>query len=337
LKATEFVETDNHLDALAEANEIFIDDPRIEAHEATTNEVRECCKDIKVLGRKELRELLNWRKKLRQYFQALNAEALKETATEETEELSPEALEEQEEQALDEEVKTAEHEEKSTKKRKRKKEMKEKRKKKQQLDLKMVIPGDKPDNPVDQDLFSLERMKNKMKQIEAEAPSNVSDDSGDESEDVSLPDEEHGQLEDETVERNPLLVNFDDDEDDSKEKKDERRTQSWFQKDIFADLENDEDEDDEIERMANKYRKEHGIASNKDEDKQENNEAVDGLEENEEEMEVPTEPEVQQSSVFDKEEEASEADDHEEAEKDPKKGKQTKKERSAQCGIVGIG
>lgn len=40
--------------------------------------------------------------------------------------------------------------------------MKEKRKKKVRLDLKMVIPGDQPDNPVDQDLFSLEKLRKKV-------------------------------------------------------------------------------------------------------------------------------------------------------------------------------
>lgn len=80
LKATEFIQTDHHLEALADANEIVIDDPQIEAHEATTNEVRECCRDIKVLGRKELRELLNWRKALRKHFQALKAQEAKSSA-----------------------------------------------------------------------------------------------------------------------------------------------------------------------------------------------------------------------------------------------------------------
>lgn len=78
LKASEYIESDHHLEALAEANEIVIDDPRIEAHEATTPEVRECCKDIKVLGRRELRELLNWRKNIRKYFQSLKAQESKE-------------------------------------------------------------------------------------------------------------------------------------------------------------------------------------------------------------------------------------------------------------------
>lgn len=86
---------------------------------------------------------------------------------------------------------------------KRKKEMKEKRKKKQKLDLKMIIPGDQPDNPVDQDLFSLSRIRKNvsisqgslllgvisfrfqnMKAIETEAPEVTGSDS--ESDDESV-------------------------------------------------------------------------------------------------------------------------------------------------------
>merc|ERR1711990_272437 len=54
---------------LANYNEISIADEEILAHEATTAEVKECCKDLRVLGRKELKLLINWRKRLIKHFE----------------------------------------------------------------------------------------------------------------------------------------------------------------------------------------------------------------------------------------------------------------------------
>ena len=41
---------------------------KMEAHEATTSEIKELCADLKVLGKREFKELLRWRLKLRKAF-----------------------------------------------------------------------------------------------------------------------------------------------------------------------------------------------------------------------------------------------------------------------------
>uniref|UniRef100_A0A8C5I8U1 pre-rRNA processing protein FTSJ3 n=1 Tax=Gouania willdenowi TaxID=441366 RepID=A0A8C5I8U1_GOUWI len=65
---TSFLKAENPVDFLSKASEITFDDPNLESHPSTSSEIKECCRDIKVLGRKELRLLLNWRSKLRRFL-----------------------------------------------------------------------------------------------------------------------------------------------------------------------------------------------------------------------------------------------------------------------------
>lgn len=61
----EFIAAENGVDILQHASEIIIDDEEILNDKKTTNEIKECCKDIKVLGRKDLRMILAWWKAMK--------------------------------------------------------------------------------------------------------------------------------------------------------------------------------------------------------------------------------------------------------------------------------
>uniref|UniRef100_A0A6G1SIN9 Putative rRNA methyltransferase n=2 Tax=Aceria tosichella TaxID=561515 RepID=A0A6G1SIN9_9ACAR len=61
----EFVASQNHMDYLAQCHELKLTNSDIIQHESTTEEIKECCKDLRVLGRKDLLKLLKWRRVLR--------------------------------------------------------------------------------------------------------------------------------------------------------------------------------------------------------------------------------------------------------------------------------
>ncbi|XP_054032944.1 pre-rRNA 2'-O-ribose RNA methyltransferase FTSJ3 [Dryobates pubescens] len=170
----DFLKAPNPVDFLSKANEITLGDGELEKHSSSSEELRQCCKDIRVLGRKELRALLNWRTKLRRFL----AKKLKEQAKELDINLSSgeeeEGREEEEKKekksspnaAADEEAKEEEEEvelalaemkakELAELKRKKKKLLREQRKQRERVELKMDLPGVSIAEDGDTSMFSL--------------------------------------------------------------------------------------------------------------------------------------------------------------------------------------
>ncbi|KAK4875238.1 hypothetical protein RN001_011660 [Aquatica leii] len=152
----DFIEHETGLELLQNASEIVIDDPEILNHVKTTNEIMECCKDIKVLGRKDLKRILTWHKELHEeLYETKNVK--KEESESEQEE--PQEVDELEE--IDRQIGEAQDEERKELKRKRKKVLKERQKLNERLNLKMVHKGD--DGPVleGDNMFALKQISNK--------------------------------------------------------------------------------------------------------------------------------------------------------------------------------
>lgn len=64
VKASEFVKSDDPIQFLAKANSLLLDEEQYEQSPYTTDEFRECIRDIRVCGGGELRKILKWRKKI---------------------------------------------------------------------------------------------------------------------------------------------------------------------------------------------------------------------------------------------------------------------------------
>ncbi|ROT63923.1 putative pre-rRNA processing protein FTSJ3 [Penaeus vannamei] len=159
IPVSQFIHAENFMEVLADAWELEFDDEKAKKHPQTSEEIFEYCKDIKVLGRKEIKKLLVWRKKLAdEYAKAQEAKKKEEEQIQEAQK-TPEELKQEELQKIDQQIAEMEllaaHEQKKV----LKKRQKVLQKQLQRLRLKTLIPGDQ--GPIDESekhVFSLSRL-----------------------------------------------------------------------------------------------------------------------------------------------------------------------------------
>lgn len=179
LSAKEFIACENAVEALQSASEIVIDDEAIDKHEKTTREIRESCKDIKVLGRKDLRMILKWWKALKE---AQSEGKKEEDGLAHEDETVPAAISLEEQEDLEDveiENQIAELRDTEAKelKRKKKKVHKERQKLNERLNLKMVHKGDEGPKLEEDDMFSLNRIQThqQLEQVTNQTPDIVAE------------------------------------------------------------------------------------------------------------------------------------------------------------------
>lgn len=163
LSVKDFIAAESAVEALQDCSEIVFDDETITSHEKTTKEIVECCKDIKVLGKKDLRLLLNWWKALKESLKEKEpvAENVEEGVAETVEAppMSQEELEDLEDEEIRKQIEEVKAGEVRELKRKRKKANKERQKLNERLNLKMIHKGNEGPILEGDDMFRLSEIK----------------------------------------------------------------------------------------------------------------------------------------------------------------------------------
>ncbi|KAI0112686.1 AdoMet-dependent rRNA methyltransferase spb-1 [Hypoxylon sp. NC0597] len=164
LPASQFIETTDPIAILGSYNKLSFEQPRngdvalaaLDKMPETTEEIRICCADLKVLGRREFKLLLKWRLKAREAFGLPTKKTSKATEPEE-EVAEVESMDE--ELKIQEELQALKDKDNAKKKRERRKENEKKQKEIVRMQLHMVAPMDigmEQDGPAGHDsMFAL--------------------------------------------------------------------------------------------------------------------------------------------------------------------------------------
>ena len=307
LNVSDFIGKENYLELLSHASAVVFDDIDVENHPLTTHEIKECLKDIKVLGRKDIRNLIAWRKKLKKHMTEESDKNDEESGNlEEDKENSENELEK-----LEEQIAELQGEEKKALKRKVKKTRREKAKLQHKMDLKMVIGSDQLELNDDVNLFDLNKIKSKkqLNRVEViedygndidedqegdaaklpkvrfydknskdhlfdteESNQSASEASGENEHDDFAPDDDDIEWESDDNTSDKDCGDDDDNEDGINpllvgQPGKDFKTDMWFSKESFAGLEDDMDEEIELENMVQAYQKKGGIIKDTDESK----------------------------------------------------------------------
>lgn len=165
IAASEFIQTTDPLAILGNYNRLSFKQPpngdvalaAMEKLPETTDEIRNCCEDLKVLGRGDFKLLLKWRLKVREIFGLATKATAAEPAPAEEEVAEVESMDE--ELKIQEELQALKEKEDSKKKRERRKENERKQREIVRMQLNMTAPMDiglEQSGPMGEDaMFSL--------------------------------------------------------------------------------------------------------------------------------------------------------------------------------------
>eukprot|EP01137_Pigoraptor_chileana_P009436 Opistho-2@57704 len=165
--AAAFVSTEDPIKILSEVNKITFDDEESRIHlnhPLTTPEIVECCRDLRVLGKREVKNLLKWRTSMHDLMARLRKELGDDGSAagsgKDDDDASSDVSEEDEDERIEREAREIKEEAEARKRREKKKAQKDRAKIRERLNLKMDIPNDVHEAVADETLFSLTSVTN---------------------------------------------------------------------------------------------------------------------------------------------------------------------------------
>lgn len=198
LSAQRFITNENYLELLRSSTEIVLDDEWIINHKATSDEIKACVKDLQVLGKKDIRNILTWHKRLKKSLAETGQSTVKladEVQENSVEEGKEEDQEENELRAADEFILQQLEEKDKEIKRRKKQALRVKRKLREKMKLNIVIPGDRIVAVDDIELFNLKTVSSQIQQKNMSHFLSESD--NEEKEEFNDMEDSHSELEDE--------------------------------------------------------------------------------------------------------------------------------------------
>lgn len=280
IPVTEFINTTDPIAILGSYNKLsFQQSPSgdlalstLERLPETTEEVKSCCEDLKVLGKKEFRTLLRWRLKVREQFGLVVKKGpAKPEEAEEVAEVAPM----DEELALQEELHRLRDQESTLKKRERRKENERKRKDIVRMQMNMITPteiGMEQDGPIGEgSVFSLKPIQREGATRTISSGTMITAESDDEEEDgYSTVDDETDEEED-RLERqlDSMYEQYQESREDrdtklrAKKARKALETDEWegFSDNSGSDDESDDEEDNQSHPSLPKGTQENGLSN----------------------------------------------------------------------------
>lgn len=257
IPVTEFINTTDPIAILANYNKLSFQQDRngdlalatLDRMAETTDEVRMCCEDLKVLGKKEFRTLLKWRLKVRDIFGLSSKAKAKEDEPKEVAEVAPM----DEELAIQEELQRQREKLSSKKKKERRRENEQKKRNLMRMQMNMTTPMDigmEQSGPMGEGgVFMLKSAQSagglpKMSQAQMEAAES-SEDEDDTSNTLEKESDEEGNRLEEQLDS--MYERYQEDREDRDSKLRAKKSRKQYEKDEWEGFSDDGDKENESE------------------------------------------------------------------------------------------